>query len=259
MKVTSRDGTPIGVFHTGSGPPLILSTGSMSDHRRWAPVLPLLEKHLTVYTYDRRGRGDSGDNTEYALEREYEDLAAIVHSVGGPVSLLGHSFGGIVALESALLTNNLDKLVLYEPPIHMGPEAHPPGVADRIQKLIDAGDREGAIMKFYIEIQKRTPEELERVKGSPLWPMFITTVHTLPREMRHVEAYRFDRRRFQDLDVSTLLLLGSKSPAPFHKATNTINDTLPNCRIRVMPDQGHAAIDTGTELFASEIIKFLTE
>ena len=257
MKVISDDGTPIGVFCSGCGPPLILSTGSLSDHRRWAPLLPLLEKHLTVYTYDRRGRGTSGDNAEYALEREYEDLAAISRAIAGPVSLLGHSFGGIVALESALFTKKLDKLILYEPPIHMGPEAHPPGVADRIQKLIDADDREGAIKKFYIEIQKRTPEDLERIRNSPLWPMFVDTVHTLPREMRYVEAYRFDRRRFQDLDVTTLLLLGTRSPAPFHKATKTINDTLANCRVRMMPDQGHAAIDTGTELFAFEVIDFL--
>ena len=193
------------------------------------------------------------------MQRESEDLAAIADSFGEPVNLLGHSFGAIIALETTLLSGNLDKLVLYEPPIHYGPEAHPPGVANRIQALIDAGDREGAIMKFYIEVQNRGPEELDRVRNSPLWNMFVAAAHTLPREMRTVEAYRFDKTRFRDMNIPTLLLLGSKSPVTFHKATNSINDALADCRIRILPDQGHAAIDTGTALFAAEIIRFLDE
>lgn len=258
MKVTSKDGTPIAVFRSGVGPPLILSTGSLSDHRRWAPVLPYLENHLTVYTYDRRGRGESGDNDPYSIEREFEDIAAIADHINEPVSLLGHSYGGIVALGAALQISNLDKLILYEPPIHARTDISHSGIADRIQALIDVDDREGAVMKFYVEVQKRAPEELERFRKSPLWDMFLSAAHTLPREMRNVEGYQFNGQYFHNFETPTLLLLGSKSSTSFQKAINTLHNALPNSRIDIMPDQGHAAMDTGTELFASEILKFLS-
>jgi pimeloyl-ACP methyl ester carboxylesterase len=258
VNVTSKDGTAIAVFRTGSGPPLILSTGSLSDHRRWTPVLPWLEKHLTVYTYDRRGRGGSGDTEPYSIEREFEDIVAIADHIDGPVNLLGHSYGAIVALGASLQVGNLHKLILYEPPLHVRTDPARSGIPDDIQALTDAGDREGAVMKFYVDVQRRAPEELDRFRESPLWEMFLDVVHTLPREMRNVYSYRFERERFHHLKAPTLLLLGSKSPPTFKEAVDTLHDALPDSRIHIMPDQGHAAMDTGTELFASEIINFLT-
>jgi pimeloyl-ACP methyl ester carboxylesterase len=135
MKVVSEDGTPIAVWRTGEGPPLVLIHGAAADHNRWAPVLPALEERFTVFAVDRRGRGRSGDATEYALEREYEDVVAIVESAGEGVSVLGHSYGGICTLEAALLTDRIRKLVLYEPP--MGYLKSPPHVVDRLHKLLE--------------------------------------------------------------------------------------------------------------------------
>src|SRR5262245_15334434 len=99
--VTSRDGTPIGYERSGQGPPLILVHGTTADHSRWAPVLPALSERFTVSAVDRRGRGASGDAPIYAIEREFEDVAALVDAVGGPVYLLGHSYGALCALEGA--------------------------------------------------------------------------------------------------------------------------------------------------------------
>jgi pimeloyl-ACP methyl ester carboxylesterase len=114
-KVTSPDGTRIAYYRSGAGAPLILVPGTgAANPVAWTAVLPALEAHFSVYAVDRRGHGESGDSPTYAIEREFEDIAAVVDSIGGPVNLLGHSFGGLCALEAALLTPNLRKLVLYE-------------------------------------------------------------------------------------------------------------------------------------------------
>jgi pimeloyl-ACP methyl ester carboxylesterase len=107
-EIVSRDGTTIGVWRSGDGPPLVLVHGAAADHSRWAPVLPALEQRFTVLAIDRRGRGASGDASDYEIEREYEDLAEVVASVGEEAAVLGHSYGGICALECALLTAGHD-------------------------------------------------------------------------------------------------------------------------------------------------------
>ncbi|MCC6803889.1 MAG: alpha/beta hydrolase, partial [Anaerolineae bacterium] len=105
--IVSRDGTPITYARSGTGPPLVLVHGTMSSHGTWAPVLPTLEQLFTVFGVDRRGYGASGDSPDYAVGREFEDLAMLVDSLGDNVSLLGHSFGGLCALEAARLMAHL--------------------------------------------------------------------------------------------------------------------------------------------------------
>src|SRR5215212_10319251 len=109
--VTSKDGTTIAYWRSGHGEPLVLVHGTTADHSRWAPVLPELEKHFSVCAIDRRGRGGSGDSDAYALEREFEDVAAVVDSFGEPAFLLGHSYGALCALEASVLARNVRKLV----------------------------------------------------------------------------------------------------------------------------------------------------
>jgi pimeloyl-ACP methyl ester carboxylesterase len=115
--IPSKDGTLIAYQRSGEGPPLILVHGTGGSHVRWAPILSALEPHFGLYAVDRRGRGESGDAASYAIEREFEDVAALVEAIGQPVYLLGHSYGGICALEAARLTQHIRKLILYEPPI----------------------------------------------------------------------------------------------------------------------------------------------
>src|SRR5829696_4622459 len=117
--ITSEDGTPIAYRRSGEGPPLVLVHGAAADRGRWSPVLPALEKRFTVYAIDRRGRGGSGDSDGYTMEREAEDVASVVDSIGEPVNLLGHSYGALLALEAALVAKNVRKLVLYEPGIEV--------------------------------------------------------------------------------------------------------------------------------------------
>lgn len=237
---------------------LVHGTGGASS--RWSPILPALEKQFTVYAVDRRGRGESVETQSYAIEREFEDVAAVVNSIGDGVNLLGHSFGAICTLDAALLTPHLRKLVLYEPPLPVpGVPIYPAGVIDRLEALLDEGDRVSVLTTFFREVVRMPPHELELFKASPAFPARVAAAHTLPRELRAHEGYRFEPARFKHLNVPTLLLLGGDSPQFFKAAIEALHATLPNNRIVVLPGQQHIAIDTAPDLFVHEVQTFLLE
>jgi pimeloyl-ACP methyl ester carboxylesterase len=254
-KVVSKDGTPIAAWRSGEGPPLVLVHGAAADHSRWAPVLPALEQRFTVLAVDRRGRGRSGDADEYALEREFEDVAAVIESAGEPVDLLGHSHGGVCALEAALLTDRVRKLVLYEPPV--GFLTTPPEVVDRLEALREAGKRDELVAFFMQEVAGLPPDQIDVMRSLPAWEARLAAADTIPREERVNRDYVFDPLRFRELHVPTLFLQGGDSPDLFRAAGEALREALPDCRVVVMPAQRHAAMDTGTELFTAEVLSFL--
>jgi pimeloyl-ACP methyl ester carboxylesterase len=259
-KVISRDGTPIAFHRRGTGPPLVLVHGSGANPVAWTAVLPALEEHFTVYALYRRGRGESGDGPTYAIEREYEDIAAVVDSTGEPANLLGHSFGALCALEAALLTPNVHKLILYEPAIPLpGVVLYPDGVIDRLQALLDAGDRDGLLTVLYREIVMIPQHEFEKLRSSAAWPERLASAHHALREARAEDEYVFDAQRFKDMHIPTLFLLGGDSPHFLKEATETITAALPNSRIAVMPGQQHTAMYSAPDLFLREILTFLSD
>jgi pimeloyl-ACP methyl ester carboxylesterase len=253
--VVSSDGTSIAVWRSGEGPPLVLIHGAAADHNRWGPVLPALEARFAVLAIDRRGRGRSGDANDYALEREFEDVAAVIESAGEAVNVLGHSYGGICALEAALLTDRIRKLVLYEPP--MGFVASPAQVVDQLHSLLEAGRRDELVAFFMQEVAGLLPDQVDLLRSLPAWEGRLEAADTIPREERASREYVFDRERFRDLDVPTLFLQGGDSPDAFKAAGEAVCAALADCRIVVMPGQRHAAMDTGTDLFTSEVLSFL--
>ena len=252
--IVSRDGTRIACQRTGTGPPLVLVHGVLGTSRRW-PILSALEKEHTVYVIDRRGRGASGDGASYAIEREFEDVAAVVDAIGDEVTLLGHSFGGLCALEAALLTSRVRRLIAYEP----SPAPVPTGLVDRLQALLDAGDREGLVTTFLREDLGMPDTEFEMLRASPVFPMMVAAAHTVPRELAAEASYRLDAARFQGLGVPVLLLLGGDSPSDSRTTVEAWHRILPNSRIVVLPGQQHIAHYTAPELFVREIQAFLTE
>ena len=254
----SGDGTQIAYRRSGEGPPLVLVHGTAANHSRWNPVLPTLEKRFTVYAVDRRGRGSSGDGHGYAVAREFEDVAALIDSIGEPVNLLGHSYGGLLALEATLLTQNIRKLVLYDPGIEAGEKIYPHEVIERLEALLKAGDRDGVVATTMREVAGLSSETVEYMRTLPVWQTRVAAAHTIPRELRAVKAYRFDPEQFRHLEVPTLLLSGGSSPAALRRAAEAADKALPDSRIVVMPGQGHAAMDTGTDLFTAEVLRFLT-
>ena len=258
-KVQSKDGIQIGYRVTGNGAPLILIHGTTADHQRWASVLSALESKFTVYAVDRRGRGESGDAESYAIEREFEDIAAVVDSIPGAVCLLGHSYGAICSMEAALLTKKVSKLILYEPPVPAGIEIYPTVVVDRIQELVREGDRDGAVSTFFSDIVRMPWKELEMLRSLPTWKSRVASAHTIPREMRSSEGYRFIPERFRDFATPTLLLLGGASPAFLKNGTQLVHQSLRASRIVIMPGQQHTAMNTAPELFTDEVLNFLLE
>lgn len=257
--VTSSDGTSISYQKSGSGPSLLLIHGTTADHKRWSPILPYFEQHFTVYAMDRRGRGGSGDSPDYDLMREAEDVAAVVGAIGEPVFILGHSYGAICSLESALLTDKVRRMILYEPPIPMGLPMYSPGVPDRMQTLIDNDELETALEVFMREVVRMPEHELETYRQLPMWKVRIQLAPTIPRELAIDRTYRFDPDKFAKFRLPVLLMLGADSPPLFRQATEVVDSALPNSTVVSLPGQQHIAMDMNPDLFVSEVLQFLME
>jgi pimeloyl-ACP methyl ester carboxylesterase len=226
--IRSKDGTPIAYWRSGVGTPLLLVHGTVGDHLTWAPVLAALERHFSVYTMDRRGRGDSGDAQAYALEREGEDIAAVIDAIGGAVDVVGHSFGGTCILEAMRLTAHVRRLILYEPPLPLGLRYWPAEFSARMHALLDAGEREQALLLFFRDMVKMPPHEVAAAQVLPTWPARVAAVHTIPRELQNLESYTFDAGRFGRMETPTVLFLGGESPPSMRTIAETLHTTLPN-------------------------------
>ena len=258
-QVISADGTRIGFERRGSGSPLVLVHGGTVDHTCWAAVMPALAEHFTVYAMDRRGCGLSGDAESYALEREFEDVVAVVDDIGGPVDLLGHSFGAVCALEAARRTPNIRRLVIYEPPPTGVAGYFPPDAVARTKEVLATGDRDGALSTFYLEVCEMPPAELEAERSRPDWPGHVAAVHAIVREMHALEAYPpFDPADYASLRPPTLFLVGGDCPERC-EVSPVLAPAMPDSRIVVMPGQQHMAMETAPDLFVREVLAFLLD
>lgn len=253
--VTSTDGTRIAVECTGGGPNLLIVHGGTGDRKRWRPLLPMFARSFNVCAMDRRGHGESQLGSKYTLRQESEDIVAVVNSRGGPVFVLGHSIGGVFALEAALLTRKIAGLALYEPPLQ---DLDHTEVAHRMERLIQAGDREQALLMFFREIVKMSPEEIEIVRSRPVWPERVAGIDVQIREIRALSKYRFDPNRIRKVRAPTLLLAGSKTRSPqLKQATTSLVNTLPNRTLVILEGEEHNAMDTIPQQFADRVTKFL--
>lgn len=185
MRVTSPDGTKVAYWVAGDeGPPLLLVHGTTADHTRWGPLLPHLTAHATVYVVDRRGRGSSGDAGLYSAAREFEDVAAVVDAIarahGTAVDLYGHSYGALCALGAAALTDNVRKLVLYEPAIAAS-DAQSDATVDSMDELLERGEREAVVEMLFRDVLGMTADELAMFKAAPSWAGRVAAAHTVPR------------------------------------------------------------------------------
>jgi len=256
LNITSKDGIILGAAKSGAGPPLLLVHGATADHHRWETLTSILDKRFTIYAMDRRGRGESGDSPDYHLLREAEDVAAVIESIGEAVFVLGHSFGALCCLEASLLTDQIERMILYKPPL----PGHPPVPADippRLQTFVDRGKLESALEMFFREVVRMPEKEFIVYRQLPMWKTRVALAPTIARELAAVQAYEFHPHRFEKLKTPVVLLLGGDSPKSVHQATQWIAEALPESRVVVLPDQQHIAMDTNPELFVSEVLSFL--
>jgi pimeloyl-ACP methyl ester carboxylesterase len=251
--VKSADGTPVAYTKTGRGAPLVLVHGISADAARWAPVMAGLEAHYTVYAMDRRGRGESGDSEPYALEREFEDVAALVDAVGEPVFLFGHSYGGLCTLHGTLRTSSVRKLAVYEPyaPVVAATEASPATL--RYEALAASGERDAVVTTFLREIVQLSEKEVALMRAHPSWAGRLAAAHTIPRELRAAEQFHFEPARFADLQVPITMFVGGNSPAFLKDATARLHAALPTSEVRVLEGQKHAAMNTAPSLFVEAV------
>lgn len=258
--ITSADGTNIAFNQTGTGPPLVLVHGNGDVHKFWelSGVRSTLAEYCTVYAIERRGRGKSGDATEYELEREAEDVAAVVDAIDEPVTLLGHSGGALYALEASLRTNNLRKLILNQPPIAVG--GHELDFIDEVvvemRRLLADGEKEQVLVSFLRDIAELTPDELNEARSAPIWPDMVNAAPVLPRELQAVGDYEFDAARFEAMTTPTLLLSGSETHPLYKDATEAVNDVLPNSRIVTFNGHAHEPMNTAPDRFVDEVLAF---
>ena len=260
--VTSADGTEIAFERTGNGPPLVLVHGNGDVHEFWdlAGTRAAFAEHYTVYAIDRRGRGESGDAAEYALEREAEDVATVVDAIDEPVTLLGHSGGALYSLEAALRTDNLRTLVLNEPPVAVGDhELDVEAAVTDTKQLLDDGENEQALVLFLREVANLTPDELDAARSAPIWQDMVDAAHTLPRELQAIAEYEFDAARFADVATPTLVLSGGESPPFYRDATEAVDDALPNSRITTFDGHAHEPMNTAPDRFIDEVLAFVRE
>ena len=157
--VASADGTPIAIECAGAGPSLVIVHGGTGDRTRWTPLFPLLESKFRVCAMDRRAHGASGDTLPYSLQKEVEDVVAVVAAQPGPVFVLGHSFGAVCAFEAAFRTAKIARLALYEPPIRLADHS---AILARMEAMMRSGDREGALVTFMSEIVLISADEAPR-------------------------------------------------------------------------------------------------
>jgi pimeloyl-ACP methyl ester carboxylesterase len=176
---------------------------------------------------DRRGRGLSGDTAPYSIEREAEDIRAVVRHAGEHVTLLGHSYGALCAIEAALQLTVLRRLILYEPPLAIGSLILSRGVREELERLVSRGDREGALIYFFGEVVGVPEAELDALKMHPVWPARVAAAHTIVRESNEEERSGSDLDRLRALSVPTLLLLGGESPPAFGDATGITVESKP--------------------------------
>lgn len=255
--VSSLDGTRITWYTAGTGPPLLLIHGTTADHSRWNGILPQLTQRFTVHSMDRRGRGESTDADGYDVQREAEDVAAVIAALGRSVAILAHSYGAVCALEGSLQAPGIDRMVLYEPPIPTGVPMYPAGLPDRMLQRIEEGQFERAVEMFFREVVEMPEDEFVAYRQLPVWRRRVELAPTIPREMAIDRSYSFEPGKFADLQTPTLLLLGGDSPTMFQRAVVAVQRALPNATVTILPGQQHIAMDTDPDSFLSEVVGFL--
>src|SRR6187431_702122 len=260
LTVTSTDGTLIRSQRYGSGRPLMLVSGALFPSERWRTIMPLISSERCVVVVDRRGRGQSGNGQAYSPEREVEDLLAVVDGLGGPVDLLGHSSGAILALMLAQRTpSNLKRLIVYEPPVFFQAPDHIEGdLPERLERLLGSGQSEAAVETFLREGPRVAEAELRALRASPAWkPLVRGLAHTVPYDAHVQRAFPLDLGELSRVRIRTLMLLGAASPPRMRIGAETIAARLPNATLTELEGQQHIAMLSAPALFAEAVNAFL--
>ncbi|HEY7202158.1 MAG TPA: alpha/beta hydrolase [Candidatus Dormibacteraeota bacterium] len=257
--VISADGTAIAYDRTGDGPALVLVGGALTTRAAFPPVSSLLASRFSVFAYDRRGRGDSGDTPPYAVEREIEDLRALIDAGGGEAFVFGHSSGAALAMEAAGLGAGIRRLAVYEPPfiLDAGRPSLPDDFAARLAARSAAGPP-GDVLAYYFEHGLQVPPAaIAGMRADPSWAQWEAIAHTLAYDAAVLGARVTGRplpaEPFASIAAPTLVLTGGASPAWMQAAGRTVAAAIPGGRHRTLEGQGHGA---APDVLAPVLVEF---
>jgi pimeloyl-ACP methyl ester carboxylesterase len=232
--VTSKDGTRIAFDLSGKGSAIILVVGAFNDRSTGTPLARSLEQHFTVFNYDRRGRGESSDTAPYAIEREIEDLDALISQAGGSARVFGYSSGALLALRAAAHGLAIAQLAVYDPP----PTGAKAGqLAPQLTELIAAGRRGDAVELFQTEAVGIPTAIVAQMRHAPFRPGLEKMAHTLVYESTILGS--LPERLLASVRVPTLVIDGEESHVMLRQAAQSVADALPNSRYRTLKGQGH--------------------
>ena len=254
--VTSRDGTRIAFEKSGNGPALIIVNGALSHRKLYGDTVlqRMLAQHFTTYAYDRRGRGESADVQPYAVEREIEDIEALINSAGGQASLYGISSGAALALRAAatLGPTKVPKLALYEPPY--GQETGEfEQQRQRVNEIIRSG-KPGEAAEFFLSELGTPPEALAGMKASPEWDAIKKIDFTLAYDFEVLGNGTVPADIAGKVAVPTLVMDGEKSMDFMHATADQLAKLVPGARRKTLTSQTHQA---SADAVAPELIAFL--
>lgn len=253
----SADGTLVGYLKIGTGPSLVVVHGSLGTGDEWLPVALELAQYFTCYLLDRRGRGRSGDSIAYSLDKEIEDIKAVLDVAGPDAFLLGHSYGAICAIETAN-KYPVAKLVLYEPPLPITGTVVGPAFED-FKQAIATNQLENALIIMLTRLVNISDDQLKGLQQSPFWNDMVELSPTVVRELQVIEGLDHGVERFSNLSSPTLLIMGTET-APHHiTAIRALQTTLPNTQTVEFPGQGHDAHLLITKEFSNEVMEFLSK
>jgi pimeloyl-ACP methyl ester carboxylesterase len=239
--VDSADGTAIAFDRLGDGPPVILTSGAFNTRATTAPLAAALQRQFTVFNYDRRGRGESGDTPNYSVEREIEDIEALIGAAGGSAALFGYSSGGTLALKAAADGLAIRKLALYDVPFLVDDswQRLPADFARQLAQLVSAGKR-GEAVELYQRVAAGIPEPVvAQMRGAPFRPALEAIAHTLAYDAMIIGDLGFPTELIASVQTPTLVIDGELSPPVMHGAAEALARTLPNGRRCTLPGQSH--------------------
>jgi len=264
--VESSDGVGIAVFEAGVTdgvrPPLILVHGATADHTTFRAVAPAFGTTRRLWAIDRRGRGDSGDAPEYSIELEFDDMAAVAEAAarehGGPVDVLGHSYGGRCALGASLRTSDIRRVVAYESaPLPAGTSYRPAGLLEQVRDALARGDKEAALSGFLAGIVGMSPADLDRYRAEAVWPARVAAAHTILREIEAEITPPAGLDALAAVTVPVLLIVGGTSRSPFGIGTDALASRLADATIVRIEGAAHAAHHTHVPEFVAAVEAFL--
>ena len=237
----------------GAGTPLVMVHGASSGRWSFDLVRPHLLDRFEVWAVDRRGRGESDDADSYAIEREFDDVVAVMREAGEGALLFGHSYGGLVAAGAAARLDGLPRLALYEAP--MGGVLADEAWTARFEAHVEAGEPGTAVRDFMSDVGGYTDAEIEAMQGTPAWQARVAASPTVPRELRAEAAYPMEELRLGERGP-TLLLVGSRSPSWAKRSTEAFATALVDGEVHTLEGHGHGASVSGPDLLAYELRAF---